>query len=58
MEYIVNFDTIDNGWFEIIYEADNLEQVIEWVEDDLEEHGGGLADISNSNGEFVECVEI
>lgn len=58
MEYTVEFDTIDDGWFECWYDSDDITEVIGWVAEDLEEHGGGHADIYDEDGEFVDEVEV
>ena len=56
--YMVEFDGID-GAEEKHYATDNLEELIEWVENDLRELGGGHADIFDEwTGDYVAYVEI
>lgn len=40
------------------YTVNNREELIEWVTMDLEECGGGHADIYDENDNFVEDVEV
>lgn len=58
MEYTIEFDTINDGWFEAWYASNEFEEIIEWVKDELREHGGGHADIYDEEGDFVEDVEV
>ena len=55
--YFVEFDGNDYSAQEF-YTPDNYKQLIEWVTMDLEECGGGHADIYNEDGYFVEDVEV
>lgn len=55
--YFVEFDGNDYSTQEF-YTPDNYKQLIEWVTMDLEECGGGHADIYNEDGIFVEDVEV
>ncbi len=57
-EYMVEYDTIDFGWFECSYHGNNYKALILWVEEVLSAHGGGHADIFDEDGEFVEDVEV
>ena len=56
-EYTVELDGID-GFEEKWYSTDNYGELIEWIEDDLRELGGGHADIFDEEGDFVEDVEV
>jgi len=56
-EYMVDFDGVyDCGV--AYYETDNFKQLITWIENDLEEMGGGHADIYDEDGDFVDYVEV
>lgn len=55
--YFVEFDGNDYSAQEF-YTTDNYKQLIEWVTMDLEECGGGHADIYDEDGDFVEDVEV
>ncbi len=57
-EYIVEYDTIDDGWFERSYSVHNYGPFILWIKGVLSAYGGGHADIYNKNGDFVEDVEV
>jgi hypothetical protein len=54
----VEFDTNDSGGFTGYYESDCLAEVMDWVTEDLKEHGGGHADIHDADGDFREDVEV
>lgn len=56
--YIVEFDTIMDGCFEMWFSSDEFEDILEWAEEKLEECGGGHADIFTEEGDFVEDVEV
>ena len=55
--YFVEFDGIDYSTTEY-YTTNNYKQLIDWVTMDLEECGGGLAEIFDEDGDFVETIEI
>ena len=55
--YYVELDGIDYGTAEY-YTTDNYKQLIDWVTMDLEECGGGHADIFDEDDNFVDEVEI
>ena len=57
-EYMVEFDTIEDGCFERWFSSDEFTDIIEWAEEQLEESGGGHADIFDEVGDFVEDVEV
>ena len=57
-EYVVEYDTIDDGWFECSYHVNNYSPLILWVKEVLFAYGGGHADIYDENGDFVEDVEV
>ena len=48
---------IDYGTAEY-YTTDNYKQLIDWVTMDLEECGGGHADIFDEDGDFVDMIEV
>ena len=56
--WTVEFDTNNSGGFAGYYESDCLAEVMDWVAEDLEEHGGGHADIYDADGDFREDVEV
>jgi len=56
--YTVEYDTIDYGRSQCIYQVSSYEALIPWVEGVLSAEGGGHADIFNENGDFVEDVEV
>ena len=58
MEYQVEFDTIEDGTFLTWFGSDEFEDILRWTEEELEEHGGGHADIFDEEGNFVEEVEV
>lgn len=57
-EYTVEFDLVTGEYFQGWYSSDAIEEVMDWVTEDLEEHGGGHADIFDEEGNFVEEVEV
>lgn len=56
-EYFAEFDGI-NGCYDCHYTTNNYRELIAWVEESLEELGGGHADIFDEDGDFVEDVEV
>lgn len=57
MEYMVEIDGMD-GCRVMYFESDDMNDIIQWTEAELEDLGGGHADIYNEDGEFIEDVEI
>ena len=57
-EYMVKFDLITGENFKGWYSSDAIEEVVDWVTEDLEEHGGGHADIYDENDNFIDDLEI
>lgn len=55
--YFVELDGNDYSTEEF-YTTDNYKQLIEWIEGDLEDCGGGHADIYDEDGDFVDDVEV
>lgn len=55
--YFVDFDG-NNYCTEETYSTNNYKELIAWVTADLEECGGGHADIYDEDGEFVEDIEV
>lgn len=56
---VVEFDYLDGGCGTALYNSgDNVNLAIKWATEELEECGGGHADIFNDEGEFLADVEV
>lgn len=57
-EWVIEFDTIEIGWFEERYHAETIEDVKCWASGVLMGECGGHADIFDEEGDFVDDVEV
>lgn len=57
-EYVVDFFLVDGEYFQGWYSSDDIKEVMGWVAEDLEEYGGGHADIYDEDDNFIEDVEV
>ena len=55
--YFVDYDCFD-GLASQWYTVRDYETLLEWVKQDLEEMGGGHADIYDEDDDFIEDVEL
>ena len=58
IEYLIEFDLLEQESFSIWCEFENLDDVIFWVEEELLARGGGHADIYDEEERFIGDVEV
>lgn len=57
MECMVELDGMD-GYRVMYFESDEMDDIIQWAQGELEDLGGGHADIYNEDGEFYGDLEV
>ena len=57
-EYIVEFDTFEDGCFGMGFRSEEFKDILEWTKERLKKGGGGHADIYDEEDNLVEDVEV